>query len=60
MPVIINDFEIEVEPQQQQQQSRGDGAGQPPAPQQPAQAKPEVVTSVVRLQRERVERVRAD
>jgi hypothetical protein len=59
MPVIINDFEIEVE-QPQQQPSRGDGAGESSEQQQPPQSKPEVTTSVVRLQRERIERVRAD
>jgi hypothetical protein len=60
MPVIINDFEIEVEPQQHQpqSQSRGDGAEQSSS--QSSTLNPEDVTSVMRVNRERIERVRAD
>lgn len=56
MPIIINEFEIEVEPQKQS--SNGGGAQQPA--QQSPKARPQEVTSVVRLQQERTERVRAD
>jgi hypothetical protein len=60
MPVIINDFEIEVEQQQHQPQSpsRGDGVEQSSS--QPSTLNPEDVTSVMRVNHERIERVRAD
>ena len=59
MPVIINDFEIEVEPQEKPTRGAG-GADEQPAGQQSAQPDPAVINSVVRLQRDRMERVRAD
>ncbi|MDT7689989.1 MAG: hypothetical protein QOJ70_3220 [Acidobacteriota bacterium] len=59
MPVIINDFEIEVEPQPQPQ-SRGNDGGREQPSSQASSLSPEDVTSVMRVNRERIERVRAD
>jgi hypothetical protein len=58
MAVIINDFEIEVEAAQPPQ-SRGSGGGDDSSSQQ-SKSKPDEITSVVRVNRERMERVRAD
>jgi hypothetical protein len=59
MAVIINDFEIEVEPPQQPQARGGGGSGDKPSGQQ-SKLKPEQVTTVMRVNQERMERVRAD
>jgi hypothetical protein len=56
MAVIINDFEIEVEAAQPPQ-SRGGGDD---SSSQQSKSKPDEITSVVRVNRERMERVRAD
>ncbi|MDT5296265.1 MAG: hypothetical protein QOJ76_3145 [Acidobacteriota bacterium] len=56
MAVIINDFEIEVEASQP---SQSRGGGEQSSPQQ-SKSKPEEITSVVHVNRERMERVRAD
>jgi hypothetical protein len=60
MPVVINDFEIVIEPPPQQQRPRGeeDERPQPEQPQPPL--RPEDVTQVLEVHRERMERLRAD
>jgi hypothetical protein len=58
MPVIINDFEIEVEPTPPPQSRGGDSGEQSPA--SSSKLKPEEITTVMRVSRERMERVRAD
>jgi hypothetical protein len=61
MPVIINDFEIVVEPPPTPQPARGGGGeegGSQPTPQ--PTLRPEDITLVMQVHRERVERVRAD
>lgn len=60
MPVIINDFQIVVEPPEEPKQ-RGvvDDAGREAAP-PPARMKPEEMTAVACVNRDRMERVRAD
>jgi hypothetical protein len=57
MPIIINEFEIDVEPQET---TAGGGAQPPSAPQAAAKIKPQEINAVVRLQQERIERLRAD
>jgi hypothetical protein len=61
MPVIINDFQIVVEPSEgpKQRGGGGDDAGQQAAPPPPSM-KPEEITSVACVNRDRMERVRAD
>jgi hypothetical protein len=59
MPVIINDFQIMVEAAPEGQ-SRGGADETPQPPPQPQKVKPEEVTSVACVNRERMERVRAD
>ena len=60
MPVIINDFQISVEPPPEQQ-TRGNPGDMPPqAPPPPPQMKPEEITAVACVNRDRMERVRAD
>jgi hypothetical protein len=59
MPIVINEFEIDVEPQETNA-GGGGGAEQPPAPQPAAKVKPQEINAVVRLQQERIERLRAD
>jgi hypothetical protein len=59
MPVIINDFQIMVESAPKEQaRGGGDEASQTPTP--PPKVKPEEITSVACVNRERMERVRAD
>jgi hypothetical protein len=59
MPVIINDFQITVEPPAQPQTRGGGGeAEQPPPP--PPKMMPDEINAVSRVNRERMERVRAD
>lgn len=59
MPIVINEFEIDVAPPRQA--ARGEGGDEPPSAQQAAaKAKPDEIITVVRLQQERVERLRAD
>ena len=59
MPIVINEFEIDVEPQEAT--ARGGGGEEPPPAQQAAaKVKPQEINLVVRLQQERVERLRAD
>lgn len=60
MPVIINDFQIVVEPPEGP--TRGvaaDDAGQQAAP-PPPQMKPEEINTVACVNRDRMERLRAD
>ncbi|MET0621744.1 MAG: hypothetical protein ABW250_02080 [Pyrinomonadaceae bacterium] len=60
MPVIINDFQIVVEPPEKpKQRGDGDDAAQQAAP-PPTKMKPEEITAVACVNRERMERVRAD
>ena len=59
MPVIINDFQIVVDPPEGPKRSVLD-EGQQPAPPAPPQMKPEEITTVACVNRERMERVRAD
>ncbi len=61
MPVIINDFQIVVEPPEgpKQRGVGGDDAGQQAAP-PPTPMKPEEITTVACVNRDRMERVRAD
>lgn len=58
MPIVINEFEVQVEPPSQPP-ARGGGAAEQPQP-PPQKVRPDEVTSVMRVNRERVERVRAD
>jgi hypothetical protein len=57
MPVIINDFQIVVEPPPERQTRSILDEGQQPAP---PPMKPEELTTVACVNRERMERVRAD
>ena len=59
MPVIINDFQIAVEPPEGQTRGNpGDMPAQAAPP--PPQVKPEEITTVACVNRDRMERVRAD
>ncbi|MCA1614973.1 MAG: hypothetical protein LC795_15240 [Acidobacteria bacterium] len=59
MPVIINDFQIVVEPPEGPARGNpGDVAPQAAPP--PPQMKPEEITTVACVNRDRMERVRAD
>ena len=59
MPVIINDFDIMTD-STEPPPSRGAGADEPAGEAKPPQFRPEEITQVVRVSRERMERVRAD
>lgn len=59
MPVIINDFQIVVEPPEGPARGDAADAAQQPAP-PPTQMKPEEMTTVACVNRDRMERVRAD
>jgi hypothetical protein len=60
MPVIINDFQIVVEPPEGPKRGvTADDAGAQAAP-PPPQLKPEEINTVACVNRERMERVRAD
>ncbi|HEX6625905.1 MAG TPA: hypothetical protein VF064_19470 [Pyrinomonadaceae bacterium] len=59
MPVIINDFDIMTD-STEPPPKRGSGDG-PTTPQsQPPQLRPEDIKQVMRINRDRMERVRAD
>ncbi len=60
MPVIINDFQIVVEPPPEAQTRSILDEGQQPQPPAPQKMKPEEITAVSCVNRERMERVRAD
>lgn len=61
MPVIINDFQIMVEPPPERQTRGGVTAeAEQQAPPASPKMKPEEVTAVACVNRERMERVRAD
>ena len=57
MPVIINDFEIIADPLPPQPTS---GAGDEPQAPEPPSLRPEDIARIVRHERLRLERVRAD
>lgn len=60
MPVIINDFQIVVDPPETPKRGvTADDAGQQAAP-PPTPMKPEEINTVACVNRERMERVRAD
>ena len=59
MPVIINDFQIVVEPPEEPNRGGAGDAGQQAAP-EPPKMKPEEITAVACVNRERMERLRAD
>jgi hypothetical protein len=59
MPIVINEFEINVEPRETTARGGG-GEEQPAAQQAAAKLKPQEINAVVRLQQERIERLRAD
>ena len=59
MSIQINEFEILVD-EPPAQQSRGTGDADAPAPQAAAKVKPEEIVSTMRVNRERMERLRAD
>lgn len=60
MPVIINDFQIVVEPPEGPATRGGGGDAAQQAAPPPPQMKPEEITAVACVNRERMERVRAD
>ncbi|HEX8281808.1 MAG TPA: hypothetical protein VF588_00400 [Pyrinomonadaceae bacterium] len=60
MPVIINEFEVMVEPPPERQTRSILDEGQAPPPPAPSKMKPEEINAVACVNRERMERVRAD
>ena len=60
MPVIINDFQIDVEPAPQSQTRGGGDSDEQQQQSAPSKVKPEDVTSILKVNRERMERLRAD
>lgn len=60
MPVIINEVEIKVEEPPATQARGGGNAEQPPPASSPSKIKPEEIHAVMRVNRERMERLRAD
>ena len=54
MPIVINEFEIIVEPPQQTAHQAPDASADP------ASLSPEEITAVMKVQEERLQRVRAD
>jgi hypothetical protein len=58
MAVIINDFQIDIEPPPQSQ-TRGDSSSDQ-APAQGSTLKPEEIKTVITVNQQRMERVRAD